>query len=104
VNLGNLKFVQLKGQVLFKGHFKIFFLRTLQPRKAEFYMKAFLQRTKASWLKSMAPQGRIGQKEMKCIFCIGEIFLYGSRFLTTIWPMGLFSLVWRVVTIADEVL
>jgi hypothetical protein len=62
------------------GHFKIFFLRTLKPRKAEFYMKAFIHGTKASWLKFMVPEGRIGQMEIKCIFCIGKIFLYGLGF------------------------
>jgi hypothetical protein len=70
-----IQFVQLKGQVLFKGgeynknvkmgwgHLKIFFSRTLMPRKAEFYMKASLHRTRASWLKSWPP--RVGWGKWK---------------------------------------
>jgi hypothetical protein len=50
------KFLQIKGQVPFKGeiitkmwwgHLKILFLRTMKPEKAEL-MKAFWHRTKAS--------------------------------------------------------
>jgi hypothetical protein len=29
----------------------------------------------------MAPEDLMGQMEMKCIFDIGKIFLYGPRFL-----------------------
>jgi hypothetical protein len=29
----------------------------------------------------MAPEGQMGQMEMKCIFDIGKIFPYGPRFL-----------------------
>jgi hypothetical protein len=29
----------------------------------------------------MASEGRMGHMEMKCIFDIGKIFLYGPRFL-----------------------
>jgi hypothetical protein len=34
---------------------------------------------KANWLKLWPP--RMGQIEMKCIFDIEKIFLYGSKFL-----------------------
>jgi hypothetical protein len=56
------------------GHLKILFLRTMKPEKGEFYMKTFWHRTKASWLKSWAPEGWMGQMEMKCIsyFYMGQ--------------------------------
>jgi hypothetical protein len=43
------------------GLLKMFFLRTLKPTKAYFYMRAFLHRTKASWLKSWLPRFRLGK-------------------------------------------
>jgi hypothetical protein len=47
------------------GSCKNLILENYEARKAEFYMKAFWHRTKASWLKSWAPEGRMGK--MKCI-------------------------------------
>jgi hypothetical protein len=41
-------------------------------------MKAFWLGTKASLLKSFAPEGQMGQMEIKCI---GKIILCGPRFL-----------------------
>jgi hypothetical protein len=56
-------------------------LKNYEARKAEFYIKAFLHRRKASWLKSWLSEGWMGQMEMKCIFDNGKIFLYVPRFL-----------------------
>ena len=52
------------------GPLKILILRN----KAEFYMKTFWHRRKASWLKSCAPEHSMGQMEMKCIshFYVGQ--------------------------------
>jgi hypothetical protein len=55
------KFVQIKGQVLYKGEIitkmskwggviKIFLLKNCWPRKTEIYMKAFWHSTKSSLL------------------------------------------------------
>jgi hypothetical protein len=86
------------------GSFNILILKKYEARKAEFYMKAFCHRTKASWLKSWAPEGRMG--EMKCIlyfyisqgywgercgqwaFFVGE----GSFFLLWVWGVWFFLL------------
>jgi hypothetical protein len=46
------------------SHLKILFLRTMKPEKAELLYKAFWYRTKASWLKSWAPEGRMWKMEM----------------------------------------
>ena len=51
----------------------------MKPEKAEFYMKAFWHRSKASWWKSWAPEGRKGQMEMKCILCFYIDWGYSSE-------------------------
>jgi hypothetical protein len=38
------------------GSFKNFILKNYEARKAEFYMKAFSHRTKASWLNQLPPR------------------------------------------------
>jgi hypothetical protein len=56
------------------GSFKNLIHKNYEARKADFYMKAFWNRTKASWLKSWALEGRMGQMEMKFIlyFSMGQ--------------------------------
>jgi hypothetical protein len=71
------------------GHLKIFFLRTMTPEKLNFKWKlSYIYEGKL--VKIMAPEGQMGQMEMKCIFDIGKIFIYRPSFLRwAMWPMGL---------------
>jgi hypothetical protein len=53
----------LQGEIITKckngvGSFKNLPLKNYEARKAEFYMKAFVDKTKASWLKSWPPRDR----------------------------------------------
>jgi hypothetical protein len=77
------KFVQIKGQVVFKDNHKnvkmgwghLFLLKNYEARKAKYYILH-----EGKLVKIMAPENQMGQMEMKCIFDIGKIFLCGSRF------------------------
>jgi hypothetical protein len=95
------KFVQLKGQVLFKGVIITkmskwsvsFLLKNYEARKAEFYMKAL-------WFWTPEGQNNLGQREIKCI---GKIFLCGPRFLRwAMWPMGLLCIKPAAVQQGDD--
>jgi hypothetical protein len=62
------------------GHLKIFFLRTMKPEKQNFTRKlSYIYEGKL--VKIMTSEGRMGHMEMKCIFDIEKIFVYGPRFL-----------------------
>jgi hypothetical protein len=47
--------------------FQNLILKNYEARKDEFYIKASWYGTKAKWLYHGAPEGQIGQMEMKCI-------------------------------------
>jgi hypothetical protein len=67
------------------GHLEILFSRIMKPEKLNFTWKlSDTYRTKAGWLKSWVPEGRINGNEMHIIF------LYGLRLLRwAMWPIGL---------------
>jgi hypothetical protein len=72
------------------GSFKNLILKNYETRKAEFYIKAFWHRPKASWLKSWPPRVWWGKWKWNVYFDIWKMFLYGARLLRwAMWPMGL---------------
>jgi hypothetical protein len=76
--LRKFKFVQINGQALKigLGHLKIFF-RTIKPEKLNFTWK--LSDLERNQVKIMAPEGKIRQIEMKCIFdIVKNIFIWAK--------------------------
>jgi hypothetical protein len=56
-------------------------LAVLLLKSAEIYMKAFCHSVKASLLKSLPPEGTVGQKRINAYLIFEKIFLYRSRLL-----------------------
>jgi hypothetical protein len=85
------KFVQIDGQVLFKGeiitkniqkglgHLKIFFFRTMKPEKLNF-TKALWLRTKASCLKSWPPRVGWGKWKWNAYLILEKYIYIGQGF------------------------
>jgi hypothetical protein len=62
------------------GSSKNLLLKNYEARKIEFYMKAFLHRTKVSWLKSWPPRVGWGKWKWNAYLILEKYFYVGQVF------------------------